>query len=73
MHYSLDNGKSQKVFSKSPACLISVLKDDSEAFIRKIHLSRIIHSPDGAQKTKCYLTKLVPIPGNEFAFVLAIY
>lgn len=37
----------------------------------KIHLHRLTHSPDDAQKMKCYLTKLAPIAGNEFSFVLA--
>lgn len=37
----------------------------------KIRLRRITHSPDDAQKMKCYLTKFVPIAGNEFSFVLA--
>lgn len=65
-------GSHKRFSARAQHALISVLKDNSEAFIWKIHLSGIIHSPDDAQKMKCYLTKLVPIPGNEFSFVLAI-
>lgn len=71
MHYSVDNGKSLKVFSKNPTCPgFCFKKDNSEAFMWKMHFSEIT-PPDDAQKTKCYLTKWVPIAGNEFSFVLA--